>query len=298
MSDELFLLALVVVAVLAGGVASVSGFGIGSILTPLLALEHGTKLAVAAISIPHLMGTALRFWRLRAHIDRRVLASFGVASAGGGLIGALLHVYFRSPVPAVVLGALLVFAGLMQLTGIAARMRFRGPWAWFAGAASGGFGGLVGNQGGIRSAALLGFGLPKEATNAPAAVVCIRLLVGAVFLSARPEVLVPRRPGRRPLCQDRDPGRGGRGSLRRRVRDRVRRAPADRIADPRRRRHHDHHHAGGDRDDEGPHSPRRRLLEDGARGSHRLRHAAGVVVSPVDGGRPMVRGCQARGGTR
>lgn len=66
----------------------------------------------------------------------------------------------------------------MQLTGMAARMRFRGPWAWIAGAASGGFGGLVGNQGGIRSAALLGFDLPKESFVATAT--AIALIIDAV----------------------------------------------------------------------------------------------------------------------
>jgi uncharacterized protein len=99
------------VAVLAGAVASVAGFGIGSLLTPLLAWPLGTRLAVAAVSVPHLVGTALRFWRLRGHIDRRVLLSFGLASAAGGLLGALLHTYVDSPVLAVVLGVLLVFAG-------------------------------------------------------------------------------------------------------------------------------------------------------------------------------------------
>jgi uncharacterized membrane protein YfcA len=167
-----------VVAVLAGAVAAVAGFGIGSLLTPLLAWQTGTKLAVAAVSIPHLAGTVLRFWRLRGHIDRRVLLSFGLASAAGGLLGALLHTYANSPALAVVLGVLLVFAGVMGLTGLAERLRFRGPWAWAAGAASGGFGGLVGNQGGIRSAALLGFGLPKEAFVATAT--AIALVVDAV----------------------------------------------------------------------------------------------------------------------
>ena len=54
----------------------------------------------------------------------------------------------------------------------------RGPWAWLAGAASGAFGGLVGNQGGIRSAALLGFGLPRESFVATATAVA--LVVDAV----------------------------------------------------------------------------------------------------------------------
>jgi uncharacterized membrane protein YfcA len=62
-----------VIAVVAGAIAAVAGFGIGSLLTPLLALQTGTKLAVAAIAVPHLAGTALRFWRLRRHVDRRVL---------------------------------------------------------------------------------------------------------------------------------------------------------------------------------------------------------------------------------
>jgi uncharacterized membrane protein YfcA len=166
------------VAVLAGAVAAVAGFGIGSLLTPLLAWPLGTRLAVAAVSVPHLAGTALRFWRLRGHIDRRVLLSFGLASAAGGLLGALLHTYVTSPALAVVLGALLVFAGVLGLTGLAERLRLRGPLAWVAGAASGAFGGLVGNQGGIRSAALLGFGLPKEAFVATAT--AIALVVDAV----------------------------------------------------------------------------------------------------------------------
>ena len=50
-------------------------------------------------------------------------------------------------------------------------MRFRGPVAWFAGGASGFLGGLVGNQGGIRSAALLGVNLPKHVFVATATAV-------------------------------------------------------------------------------------------------------------------------------
>jgi uncharacterized protein len=166
------------VAVAAGAVASIAGFGIGSILTPLLAVWLGTKLAVAVVSIPHLAATALRFWLIREHLDRRVLLSFGVTSAIGGLVGALLHVWLRSAALGYVLAALLVFAGLMGLTGMAQRLRFGRGAAWAAGALSGIFGGLVGNQGGIRSAALLGFEVRRDAFVATAT--AIALLVDGV----------------------------------------------------------------------------------------------------------------------
>lgn len=155
-------------AIFAGAIASISGFGIGSILTPLIATAYGTKLAVAVVSVPHLIGTALRFSFISRHVNRRVLLTFGIASAIGGLTGALLHVCLRSVWLGYLLGALLVFAGLMGLTGWAQRMRFGGSVAWIAGILSGAFGGLVGNQGGIRSAALLGFELNKESFVATA----------------------------------------------------------------------------------------------------------------------------------
>lgn len=154
--------ALIVLAGVGGGAAAaLTGFGIGSLLTPALALQVDPRLAVAAVSIPHVIGTAFRFWLLGARVDRRVLWSFGLTSAAGGLTGALLQGQLTSPWLLVVFGALLVFTATAEVTGLAQRMRFTGLSAWVAGAASGLLGGLVGNQGGVRSAALLGVDLPK-----------------------------------------------------------------------------------------------------------------------------------------
>jgi uncharacterized protein len=155
----------------AGAVATVTGFGIGSILTPLFAMRTGTQLAVAAVSIPHFFATLLRFWRLREHVDRRVLLRFGITSAAGGLLGALLHNSAANRMLGIAFGVVLVFVGVSELSGLAKRMRFTGPVAWTAGAVSGFLGGLVGNQGGIRSAALLGFDIDKRAFVATATAV-------------------------------------------------------------------------------------------------------------------------------
>lgn len=146
----------------AGGVASIAGFGIGSIVTPLLSIWIAAPLAVAAISIPHLIGTALRFSLLNGRVDRHVLWTFGLASAIGGLIGALINTVFTSPALLTLLAALLLFVAISELTGLSRRMVFRGPVAWLAGALSGLLGGIVGNQGGLRSAALLGFRMDRD----------------------------------------------------------------------------------------------------------------------------------------
>jgi uncharacterized membrane protein YfcA len=159
------LLALVVAAAgfVAGAIASVAGFGIGSVLTPVLAAHVDTRIAVAAVAIPHLAGTALRYWLLHGHVDRRTFVWFGITSAIGGLSGALLHEAASSRLLSVIFGGLLLFVGVSELTGMMRRVRLGRNAALIAGALSGALGGLVGNQGGIRSAALLGFGLEKEA---------------------------------------------------------------------------------------------------------------------------------------
>ena len=164
---------LFIVAVLAGAVAAISGFGIGSLLTPLLALRHETKLAVAIVSVPHLVGTAARFLTLKQNVDRKVFWRFGVFSALGGLVGALLNARIQSPALSIVFGSLLIFAGSSGLTGLASKVHFGRKAAWVAGGASGFFGGLVGNQGGIRSAALFGFDISKEAFVATATAVAL-----------------------------------------------------------------------------------------------------------------------------
>lgn len=158
----MFELVVLCAGVFGGAVASIAGFGIGSLLTPAIAAATGTKLAVALVSIPHAIGTSIRFWRFRRDIDWSVVRSFGVTSAAGGLTGALLNTWATSRALELVFGCLLVLAGISQVTGYAKRWRLRGALAWFGGALSGFFGGLVGNQGGIRTAAMLGFEVDKR----------------------------------------------------------------------------------------------------------------------------------------
>lgn len=187
-------LVLACAALVAGAIAAVSGFGIGSILTPLLATRVDMKLAVAAVSIPHFVATAVRFFLLHHQIDRRVFWTFGVSSAIGGLAGALLHTVLQGRVLSFILAALLIFAGITGLT--ETTIRFGKNAAFAAGAFSGLLGGLVGNQGGIRAGAMLGFDVRPEAFVATATAAAL-IVDGArlpVYLATEGRALLPLWP--------------------------------------------------------------------------------------------------------
>jgi uncharacterized protein len=181
-----FLILVWLASVAAGATAAVAGFGIGSLLTPLLALRLGTPLAVAAVALPHAAATVLRAWRLRRAVDWPLFRRFGLWSAAGGLAGALVFARLGGPALTRVLGALLILTAVSGLTGWAARVRLP-VWAtWILGLLSGFFGGVVGNQGGLRAGALLGLGLP------PAAFVATSTMAGVVVDAVRAPVYVGR----------------------------------------------------------------------------------------------------------
>jgi uncharacterized membrane protein YfcA len=173
------LLLIALVSVVAGATASVAGFGIGSLLTPLLATMVGARAAVALVSLPHAAATCLRAWRLRRDVDWPLFRRFGLASAVGGLAGALLFTRLGGAMLQRILGALLLLTAVSVLTGWAERVRLPASLSWLLGVLSGFFGGVVGNQGGLRAGALLGLGL------GPAAFVATSTMTGVIVDVAR-----------------------------------------------------------------------------------------------------------------
>jgi uncharacterized protein len=183
-STPVFLLALLALATVAGATAGVVGFGIGSLLTPFLLTRLDAGLAVAAVMIPHAAATALRCWRLRACIDRAVLQRFGVLSAIGSLAGALVYTQLGVSAMTRALGGLLILTALAQLTGWTRRWTPHGAVVPAFGLLSGFFGGVAGNQGGLRSAAMTSLGL------GPAAFVATATATGLMVDAARAPVYV------------------------------------------------------------------------------------------------------------
>jgi uncharacterized membrane protein YfcA len=96
-----------------------------------------------------------------------------------------------------VFAALLILAGLFGVTGAADRVHFRRRGAYAGGIISGFFGGLTGEQGGLRAAVLLGFECSKEAfvATATAAALIVDMVRIPVYLATHwsdvPKVIVP-----------------------------------------------------------------------------------------------------------
>jgi uncharacterized membrane protein YfcA len=168
-----FVVLVAIIAFFAGAISAVAGLGIGSILTPLLGLAIGVKLAVAAAAIPHFAGNALRLWTLRDRVDRAVLKTFGVMSAAGALAGALLHARANGASLRVALAVILIIAGLLGVAGWTDRFRVGRRGAAAAGGASGFLGALVGFQGGLRAAAMLALDVRKEVFVATAVALAV-----------------------------------------------------------------------------------------------------------------------------
>jgi uncharacterized membrane protein YfcA len=173
------------VSVTAGAVAAVSGFGIGSLLTPLLLVWFPARVAVALVALPHALASTVRWLRLRHDVDKRVFIQFGIASVIGGLAGALLQSTLQSGPLTVLLGLLMLVAGMTEILRRPVPLPRSTAARLAAGALSGLFGGLVGNQGGIRSAALLGFGLsPRQlVATATASAVLVDLARLPVYIA-------------------------------------------------------------------------------------------------------------------
>jgi uncharacterized protein len=159
--------------VVSGATGAVVGFGIGSLMTPLLLMRFSTPVAVGIVALPHLIATAVRLGRHRAAVDRGVLLRFGLPSVIGGVAGGVLQGAFRSDALMAVLGALLILTGVANLTHGFGRWQPSLALAAVMGLLSGLFGGLVGNQGGLRAAGLSAFKLEPRAFLATGTAVAV-----------------------------------------------------------------------------------------------------------------------------
>ncbi len=165
-------------AFLASGLTFFSGFGLGTLLMPVLAVFFPLPEAVAVTAVVHLLNNLFKFALVGRHVDRRVFLRFTIPAVPFAFLGAWLlqrgaggdplgqwtlggKVFLVEPL-ALGLGALMVTFAVFDLVPRFKNASVEPKWIPVGGVLSGFFGGLSGHQGALRSVFLLRTGLSKE----------------------------------------------------------------------------------------------------------------------------------------
>lgn len=155
-----------------------SGFGLGTILTPIFMIFFPVELAIALTGVVHFCNNLFKLALVGRKADRTVLIHFGIPAVLAAIIGAWLLLQISEvrpifsyqvsgrtfeiyPVKLIVSVLLIIFA-ILDLVPFLNKFQFEKKHMPLGGILSGFFGGLSGNQGALRSAFLIKTGLSKE----------------------------------------------------------------------------------------------------------------------------------------
>ncbi|MBX9937877.1 MAG: sulfite exporter TauE/SafE family protein [Candidatus Obscuribacterales bacterium] len=148
-----------------------TGFGLGTILLPVLAVFLPLANAVAATALVHFFNSTVKLCLTFRHTNRLIVLKFGIPAFIASYCGAKLLVLTQAPkLPMALLMAIFAIVDLLKLAEkIKLPNKNQTLWLAAGGTLSGLFGGYSGHQGAFRTAFLLRMGLSKEALVATAA---------------------------------------------------------------------------------------------------------------------------------
>lgn len=204
------LLIVCIASLLASALTLFSGFGLGTLLMPVVAFFFPLELAIAMTAIVHLANNLFKIGLLGRKADGSVLLKFGLPAIAAAFVGALLLSHLGEIKPLceyqafgsnrqvsvlkVVIGALIISFVAMELSPRFSRMALDRKWLPLGGMISGFFGGLSGHQGAFRSMFLIKAGLEKEVFVATGVVLAImvdlsRMIMYGADISAHGEAV-------------------------------------------------------------------------------------------------------------
>lgn len=164
-----------------------SGFGLGTILTPVFMIFFPVELAIALTGVVHFFNNIFKLFLVGRKANKEVLMRFGIPAVIAAIVGSwiLLNITDLQPIFSYdafgkhfevypvkfVISILLIIFASIDLIPYFNTLQFGKDKLPIGGALSGFFGGLSGNQGALRSAFLIKAGLSKEAFIGTAVVV-------------------------------------------------------------------------------------------------------------------------------
>lgn len=182
---EIFIIC--VVAFLAAILTFFSGFGLGTILTPVFMIFFPVNIAIGLTGVVHFCNNIFKLVLVGKKADRKVVLRFGIPAIIAAAIGSWLLLNISDiqplftytlldktievfPVKFIVAILLILFA-CIDLIPYFSKLEFGQEKLPLGGVLSGFFGGLAGVQGALRSAFLIKAGLSKESFIASTVVV-------------------------------------------------------------------------------------------------------------------------------
>lgn len=156
-----------------------SGFGLGTLLAPVLMFFFPVEVAIALTGIVHFFNNVFKLFLTGKHANKDVVLRFGLPAVIAAFLGAGLLLLFTDMSPLyqytlmektfsiyptkLIIAVLLLFFAVVDLIPYFGKLAFSKDKLPIGGILSGFFGGLTGAQGALRSAFLIRAGLSKEA---------------------------------------------------------------------------------------------------------------------------------------
>jgi hypothetical protein len=158
---------IVLTAFLASLLTLISGFGLGTLMTPVFVLFFPVDLAIALTAVVHLLNNIFKFGLLFKSVDRNIVLWFGIPGILGAYFGASALSalssdyawYFTDliqirPLQSII-GILMIVFAIFELYPQLKNFKFDRKYLVPGGVLSGFFGGLSGHQGALRSMFLI-----------------------------------------------------------------------------------------------------------------------------------------------
>ena len=168
-----------IVAFLTAILTFFSGFGLGTILTPVMMVFFPVEIAIALTGVVHFSNNIFKLFLVGKNFDKDILLRFGIPAVIFAFIGASLLLLIPNQEPIytyiffdktfeifaikLIVALLMMFFAVIDLIPYLNNIEFHRNKLPIGGAFSGFFGGLTGAQGALRSAFLIRSGMTKEA---------------------------------------------------------------------------------------------------------------------------------------
>ena len=176
-------------AMTASALTMFSGFGLGTLLMPVIALFFPLETAIAMTAMVHLANNFFKVSLLGKYADRQVLLRFGLPAIITAFAGATLMTWLSDIRPIyeyqafggtfqvsplkLIIGILIIFFVMIEFLPRFSKIALDRKYLPIGGMISGFFGGLSGHQGAFRSMFLLKAGLCKETFIATGIVIAV-----------------------------------------------------------------------------------------------------------------------------